>query len=255
MSQKTMIITGASRGLGAAAAEIAASLGVNVVLNARSAGKLAEVTERIIEAGGQAIAVAGDISDVDVCQQVVEQTMARFGRLDALINNAGIIEPIAKIAEASPQDWQHNFAVNVIGPLMLTQAALPYLRARKGRVINVSSGAATYAIPGWGAYCASKAALNQFNEGLAKEEASLTAIALRPGIIDTEMQVQIRREGAMGMTASDHKRFIGFHEQGQLQPPEVIGRTLVALALHAPHAWSGEFVSWNEERVQELLRK
>lgn len=255
MNNQTIIITGASRGLGAAAAEIAAAWGANVVLNARSADKLSEVTERIIEAGGQALAVAGDISQSEVCQQLVEQTIERFGTIDALVNNAGTIEPIATIAQSDPRDWQRNFAVNVLAPLMLTQAALPYLRARKGRVINVSSGAATYAIVGWGAYCASKGALNQFNEALAKEEPELTAIALRPGIIDTEMQSQIRREGATAMTPKDYQRFIGFYEQGGLQPPEVIGRALMALALHAPHAWSGEFVSWNEERVQALLRK
>lgn len=254
MSNQTIVITGASRGLGAAAARIAAESGANVVVNARSADKLSELVQQISQGGGQALAVAGDVSQLDVCQRIVEKTMKRFGRIDALVNNAGIIEPITPLAESDPAAWQHNLLVNVLAPLMLTQAALPHLRASKGRVINVSSGAAVSAIAGWSAYCASKGALNQFNRSLALEEPDITAISLRPGIIDTEMQAQIRRQGTTGMPTQVHQRFVGFHQAGQLQPPEVPGRALVALALHAPHQWSGEFVSWDEERVQSLTQ-
>ncbi len=252
MSNQTIIITGASRGLGAAAAKIAAEQGANVVLNARSADKLAQIVEQITQAGGQALGVAGDISQLDVCQRIVAETIERFGRIDVLINNAGVIDPIMPLAKSDPVAWQQNFAINILGPLMLTQAALPYLRASKGRVINISSGAATSAIPGWSAYCATKGALNQFNRSLAVEEPTITAISLRPGIIDTDMQAQIRRDGATGMPNQVHQRFVGFHTAGNLQPAEVPGRALVALAFHAPHEWSGEFMSWDEERVQAL---
>ncbi|MBP7592588.1 MAG: SDR family NAD(P)-dependent oxidoreductase, partial [Chloroflexi bacterium] len=156
MTAKTIIITGASRGLGLAAARDAADLGANVVLFARSAEKLEQEAQAIRDGGGKALAVPGDISQEADCRRVVERTIAHFGRIDALINNAGVIEPIAPLAEASIDAWRQNLLTNVLGPMMLTQAALPYLRQNRGRVINVSSGASTYAIPGWGAYCTAK---------------------------------------------------------------------------------------------------
>ena len=253
MEGQTIIITGASRGLGAAAAQVAARLGINVVLNARSAGDLEAVAQSIRETGGTAIAVPGDISQLEDCRAVVQEALDHYGRLDALINNAGIIEPIAPIADADPAVWGENLAINVLGPMMLTQAALPHLRRNQGRVINVSSGAAVNAMPGWSAYCAAKSALNHFNNVLAIEETAITAIAFRPGVVDTEMQSVIRQEGAGGMPESAHARFVAYHEQGELLPPEVPGMALAIVALHAPAEWSGEFVAWDEERVQALV--
>ncbi len=257
MSKPTIIITGASRGLGAAAARIAAEWGANLVLNARSGDEVAGVARRICdesgEAGGEAIAVPGDVSNWEECQQLVERAVERFGSVDALINNAGVIGPFATIAEVDIEAWRYNLSVNLVGPMMLIQAALPHLRKSGGRVVNVSSGAAISPVAGWSAYCASKAALNHLTRVLALEEPAITAIALRPGIVDTEMQAQIRSDGDKGMSTSDHQRFLDYHEQGELQPPEMPGRALAALALRAPHEWSGEFLAWDEERVQQLV--
>lgn len=253
MTDKTVIITGASRGLGAAAARIAAVLGASIVLNARSADTLQEVAQTIREAGGQVLAIPGDVSRLEDCRALVQQAVDHFGRIDALVNNAGVIDPIAPIAEADPAIWRQNFAVNILGPMMLTQAALPHLRQSAGRVINVSSGAAVNATTGWAAYCAAKAALNQFNTVLAVEESTLTAIAFRPGVVDTEMQVAIRREGGTGMSSTDYARFIQYYEQGELLPPQVPGVALAVLALHAPPEWSGAFLAWDEEKVQALV--
>ncbi|MFZ0547439.1 MAG: SDR family oxidoreductase, partial [Candidatus Promineifilaceae bacterium] len=253
MTHKTVIITGASRGIGAAMAKITAEQGAAVVINARSEDALRAVAAEIEQGGGKALVVPGDVSDPAQCAALVEQTIAQFGRIDALINNAGILEPISPIAETDPADWQYNFAVNLLGPLMLIQAAIPYLREQNGRVINISSGAATRGTAGWAAYCASKAALNQITRVLALEEPAITALAVRPGIVDTEMQAVIRSEGKSGMIQADHQRFIGFHQNGQLLPPEIPSRALVALALHAPKEWSGDFLSWDDDRVEALM--
>jgi NAD(P)-dependent dehydrogenase (short-subunit alcohol dehydrogenase family) len=255
MTNKTVIVTGASRGLGAATASVAAELGANVVLNARSATALEQEAQLIRDAGGGAVAVAGDVSHLKDCRQLVEKTMAEFGRVDAVINNAGILEPIAPLAEADAEAWQKNLIVNVLGPMMLTQAALPHLRRQEGRVVNVSSGAANYALPGWSAYCVAKGGLNQLNRAIAAEEAKVTAVAVRPGVVDTEMQAQIREEGEKGMPESEHARFVNYQEQGDLLPPHVPGRALAVLALHAPHEWSGEFLSWDDDKVQALVER
>jgi len=254
MSKPTLIITGASRGLGAAAARIAAQLGANVVLNARSAAALERVAQAVGEAGCEALAAPGDISRADTCAFLVKQSVERFGRIDAVINNAGMIDPVASIAEADTAVWQYNLAVNLLGPMMLTQAALPYLRESQGRVINVSSGAAVNAVPGWAAYCAAKAALNHFTRVLAVEEPEVTAVAFRPGVVNTEMQAVIRRDGAGGMPASAHARFLQYHAQGELLPPERPGLALAVLALHAPPEWSGDFLAWNDAQVQALVQ-
>ncbi|MFZ0546164.1 MAG: SDR family NAD(P)-dependent oxidoreductase, partial [Candidatus Promineifilaceae bacterium] len=122
-----------------------------------------------------------------------------------------------------------------------------------GRVINISSGAATRGTAGWAAYCAAKAALNQITRVLALEEPTITTLAVRPGVVDTEMQAVIRSEGKSGMIQADHQRFIGFHQSGDLLAPEIPSRALVALALHAPKEWSGDFLSWDDDRVEALM--
>lgn len=253
MSQQTIIITGASRGLGAATAKIAARLGANVVINARSEDDLASVAEQIRSSGGQVLSVPGDVSHIEDCWRLVNKALRQYGQVNAIVNNAGIIEPIAPISEGDPHMWRANIEINVLGPVYLTQAALPHLRKQNGRVINVSSGAAVKVIQGWGAYCTAKAAVNHFNRMLASEEPSITAIAFRPGAVDTEMQATIREEGKEGMPADAHERYLGLHQQGDLLPPEVPGRSMAVLALYAPNGWSGEFIAWDEDRVQALV--
>lgn len=255
MAQPIVIVTGASRGLGAAIARLLPQMGARVVLNARSGDELVAVAGRIRAEGASAEVVVGDVSAPEICEKLVQTALDRYGRIDALVNNAGILEPVARMADADEAAWTRTFAVNVIGPVLLTRAALPSLRSRKGRVINVSSGAAVRPKAAWAAYGASKAALNQVTAALALEEPDVTALAVAPGIIDTEMQALIRSEGKGHMTEADYARFVGHHERGELRPPEVPGRALAVLALYAPHEWSGAFISWDEDRVAALVRQ
>ena len=250
MTTQTIIITGASRGLGEAASRIAAQMGSNIVLMARSGNHIELIAREIQSHGGQALAITGDVSQELDCKNVVVEALRRFGRLDALVNNAGTIEPIGPIAETDPQAWEANWRTNLLGPLMLIQTALPFLRQSKGRVINVSSGAAVKVVRSWGAYSTAKAALNHVNRFLAEEESDITAIAFRPGVVDTAMQASIR--SAEKMHPEEQTIFVGYHTAGELLPPELPGRSLVTLALYAPHAWSGEFISWDDERIRAL---
>lgn len=250
--RKTIIVTGASRGLGAATARILVESDANVVLNARSRVDLEAVAREIDPAGEQVLVVPGDVSRVEDCRRLVEATIDHFGRLDGVVNNAGVLQPIAPLAEAGPAAWRTNVEVNVLGPFYLTHFAIPHLRRQRGRVINVSSGAAVKTTTGWSAYSTSKAALNHFTRLLAAEEPAIVAIALRPGVVDTAMQVTIREEGDEGMAAEKHQQFIQYHEHGVLLPPEKPGRALALLALYAPHEWSGEFMEWDAPRVEAL---
>ena len=251
---KTVIITGASRGLGAATAAIAAELGAHVVLNARSAETLAAQVERIRAAGGRASFVAGDLTQGEVCRRLVATAIEETGRLDAVINNAGILEPIGTISQSDPQEWERNLAINLMAPVRLAQAALPHLRPSRGRIINVSSGAAVHPVFAWGAYCVAKAGLNQLTRQLAAEEDEVTALAIRPGVVDTEMQAQIRQQGAASMPEEVYERFVRYHEEGELLPPALPGRALAVLALYAPPSWSGEVLAWDADEVQALVQ-
>lgn len=250
-----VIVTGASRGLGAAIAQSVAELGANVILTARSQDDLERQAELIRRLGREVLVIVADLSKPQDCRSVVQQAQERFGDLHALVNNGGVLEPIATIARADPQDWQHNWQVNVLAPVLLVQAALPALRMSRGRVLNVSSGAAEKVIPGWAAYSLAKAASNHLTRFLAQEEPEITAIAARPGVVDTAMQAAIRDVGEAAMQTHDYQRFVGLYEQGSLLPPHLPGRALACLALFAPHAWSGEVISWDEERVQALVEE
>jgi NAD(P)-dependent dehydrogenase (short-subunit alcohol dehydrogenase family) len=252
---QVVIVTGASRGLGAAVAQHVAELGADVVLAARSPDELERQADLIRQKGREALVVLADLSKPQDCRSLVQQAQERFGNLHALINNGGVLEPIAAIAQADPQDWQRNWQVNVLAPVLLAQASLPALRSNGGLVVNVSSGAAEKVTPGWASYSLAKAALNHLTRFLAQEEPEITAIAVRPGMVDTAMQAAIRQQGEVAMRADDYQRFVGYYEQGKLLPPPLPGRALACLALFAPHAWSGEYLSWDEERVQALVEE
>ncbi|NPA26211.1 MAG: SDR family NAD(P)-dependent oxidoreductase [Chloroflexi bacterium] len=254
MASPVVILTGASRGLGEAAAYEAARQGAHLVLNARNAARLRQVAERARDLGAEVLVVPGDIGLPLTARRLVQQTLSHFGRVDAVVNNAAIIQPIGPIAELDPYAWQTNWQVNVLGPAMVVRWALPALREHQGRVVNVSSGAAIKPYPSWAPYATAKAALNHFTRILAAEEPRITTLAFRPGVIDTDMQRFIREHGAEHMPPELYQRFLHYREAGKLEPPERVARALIAVALRAPHAWSGEFVSYDEPRVQALIQ-
>ena len=130
-------------------------------------------------------------------------------------------------------------------------AAVPALRAAPGRVVNISSGAAVKPIGAWSAYCAAKAALTHLTAVLAVEEPRIISVALRPGVVDTEMQAVIRREGPSAMDPERAAYFVQLKEEGRLEPPWVPARAAAWLALHAPPSMSGRFVEYDDPRVAE----
>lgn len=244
-----VIVTGASRGLGKATAFWLAKVGAAVTLISRSETALKRVAQEVRQLGGTALVFKADTSDADACQMAVAKTLERFERLDALINNAGIVEPIAPLVQTDPERWQYNIAVNLLGPFYLTQAAISELRKQNGRIINVSSGAASTVIENASAYCAAKAALNHFTRVVAAEESGLTVLTMRPGVVNTQMQANIRRVGPKFMPAKQNAYYQGLKERGELEPPEVPARSIAWLALYAPHEFSGDFLNYDDPRI------
>jgi NAD(P)-dependent dehydrogenase (short-subunit alcohol dehydrogenase family) len=250
-----VIVTGASRGLGAAVARWLAKARSAVTLISRSENRLKDVAEEIRSLGGKPLVLTTDISNSDACRSAVELTLGRFGRIDALVNNAGIIQPISSIARSEPDSWRYNIEVNLLGPFYMIQAAISYLRSQNGRIVNVSSGAANRVIENASAYCAAKAALNHFTRVLAAEEPELTAVTVRPGVVDTDMQATIRNEGLNAMPDQQLAYYRQLKARGELEPPEIPGRPIAWLALYAPTEFSGQFFDYDDPRISEPALK
>lgn len=248
-SEQVVLVTGASQGLGAAIADRLAIAGCRLVLAARGEDALRTMADRLRSHGGEVTAKPGDVSGPGFCRDLVETVLTAHGRLDALVNNAGVLRPLARVGEVDPAAWRYNLAVNLLGPFYLIREALPVLRQSGGRIVNISSGAALRPVAGWSAYCAAKAALTHLTRVLALEEPEVTAVALRPGVVDTDMQTLIRTDGAAAMTPEQMARFQALKEKGNLEPPEVPGRVAAWLALHAPLSWSGELIETNDPRI------
>ena len=198
LAGKVIIVTGASRGIGAAAAESLARAGATLVLAVRDTAQLDAVARSVAGEGGTAVTHACDVADWTAVQALVGETQRRFGRIDALINNAGVIEPIARIADSDPAVWARNVQINLVGAYHAVRAVLPpMLAAGGGTIVNVSSGAAHNPLEGWSAYCAAKAGLAMLTRAIAHEHAAqgIRVFGFQPGTTDTDMQVIIRASG------------------------------------------------------------
>lgn len=221
---KTVITTGASRGIGAATARHLAGLGAMVVLAARSAGRIDEIADDIKTEGGQAVAVPCDVSIAAEVKAMIETALAMTGRLDMLVNNAGVIDPIARLADSDPEAWSGIVDVNLKGVYHGLRFAIPEMVARGGgTVVNISSGAATSALEGWSHYCATKAAVLSLTRVADKEyrDQGIRVVGLSPGTVATEMQVPIKASGMNPVSQLDPSAHI---------PPEWVARAIAWLA-------------------------
>lgn len=195
MQGKTVMITGASRGIGAEAGRVFAAAGANVALLARSADAIGEVAGEI---GTQAIAIPCDVTRYWEVEAAVNATIDTFGRVDVLINNAGAIEPISHLADADPDEWAHVVDINLKGVFNGMRAVLPLMRkAGSGSILTISSGAAHNPIEAWSHYCASKAAVAMLTRCVHTENGheGIRAIGLSPGTVATQMQREIKASG------------------------------------------------------------
>lgn len=203
LTGKTALITGASKGIGAAAARVFAEAGANVALVARSGDAIEALADEI---GPKARAFTCDVSDYDAVAAAVKDTISAFGGLDILINNAGVIEPINRISEARPSDWSAAIDINLKGVFNGIHAALPQMQSQgSGTIITVSSGAAHNPLEGWSQYCSAKAGAAMLTRCLHLEEAGngIRALGLSPGTVATDMQIVIKASGVNPVSELD----------------------------------------------------
>jgi len=196
LHDKIVLVTGASRGIGEAASLALAKAGAAVMLTARDGARIAAVAARIEAAGGRAATAVCDVSDYAAVSAVVAETVARFGRLDALINNAGVIEPIASVATADPAAWARNIQINLVGAFHCIRACLEKMRAAGGgTIVNVASIASIQGEPYVAAYCAAKGSVEALTRSVAVHCAqmryNIRCNSIHPAKIETPLTADI----------------------------------------------------------------
>lgn len=197
LKDKVAIVTGGSRGIGKAAALALATQGAKLVVNyARSSTAADEVVKTITAAGGEAIALQADVSQPEDVDNLIKQTLDKFGRVDVLINNAGITKDTL-LLRMKPEQWQAVIDLNLTGVFLCTKAvSKTMLKQRSGRIINIASVAGQMGNPGQANYSAAKAGVIGFTKTVAKELANrgVTVNAVAPGFIATDMTHDLQSE-------------------------------------------------------------
>ncbi|KAF6063318.1 short chain dehydrogenase family protein [Candida albicans] len=241
------IVTGASRGIGKAIAEILLKTpSSKVVIVARSQAPLESFQK---QHGSDRVAfVAGDITDPATSKTAVETAISKFGQLNAVIANACV----GPIENTSVDQLKQLYDINVFSVVELIKHSLPHLKKTNGKVIGVSSIAAFTAFNGWYAYGSSKAALNHLMYSLASEEKEIQAIAVAPGVVDTEMQNDIREKFGKNMKEEALQQFVDLHKNEKLVSPEEPGTVYANLALKG---WSedlnGKYLDFDDALLKD----
>lgn len=244
MTDKVVLITGASRGIGEAAARIFAEAGARVALTARSDDRIAAIAGEI---GERAIAIPCDVSRYWEMETAVRACLSAFGRLDVLINNAGVIEPIAHLTEADPEGWGQAIDINLKGVFNGMRAAVPVMiETGGGTVLTVSSGAAHGPVEAWSHYCASKAGAAMLTRCLDTENRGdgIRAMGLSPGTVATEMQREIKASGVNPISKLDWSDHI---------PADWPARALLWMCSAQADEYMGAEISLRDEGIRAAI--
>jgi 3-oxoacyl-[acyl-carrier protein] reductase len=227
LAGKVAVVTGASKGIGAAIAEHLAAEGAAVVVNYAASKHASDaVVRRITDKGGEAVAVQADLSQPDDVRRLFEQTRAAYGRLDVLVNNAGIYE-FAPLEAVTPEHFHKQFDLNVLGLLLSTQEAVKLMGPEGGSVINISSIVGPMPIETASVYSATKAAVDAVTVALSKElgPRRIRVNSLNPGMVETE------GFHAAGIAESDFRRRVESQTPlGRIARPDDIARVAVFYA-------------------------
>jgi NAD(P)-dependent dehydrogenase (short-subunit alcohol dehydrogenase family) len=245
---KVAIVTGANQGLGLQIACRYAALGAPVVLCARDSGSLAQACRQVQthQADGQGIeAVPADVSIASDVDRLVAHAQARFGRIDVLVNNAGIYGPMGAIEEVDWREWVRTIEINLMGSVLMARAVVPAMKARRaGKIIQLSGGGATNPLPRISAYAASKAAIVRFAETLAEElrDFGIDVNSIAPGALNTRMLEQVLSAGADKVGAAFFDRSVKQKQSGGagLEPGASLA---VFLASDASNGITGKLIS------------
>jgi NAD(P)-dependent dehydrogenase (short-subunit alcohol dehydrogenase family) len=242
---QVVIVTGAGRGIGKEIALVSAESGASVVLVARSGAQLEEVAGAIQAKGGTAVVHALDLMEKEAADQLVKSTLDRFGRLDVLVNNAGT-NHIANLVMTKEDDFRAVYELNLFAVFRLCKAALkPMIRAKAGRIINISSVSAKVGAAYNSAYASSKAAVLGFTRSIARETAQLgiTVNAVCPWHVDTELvrESMGKRAKMFGKSSDEYlEEIVGHSPQKRLIEAREVAALTVFLMSHEARGITGQ---------------
>ena len=255
LTGQVALVTGGGGGLGRAFALALARAGARVAVTARTAEPLAETAEMVERGGGHALAIPGDVTAPDAVTRVVSTTESQLGPIDILVNSAGAVGPLGYDWHADPADWWRTFEVNVLGSFRCAREVLAGMVARRrGRIVNVSSGAGFNRLPRMGAYCATKAAVTQWTKILAEDTRThgIAVFAFHPGAVRTSMLASLTDSPDVPREVGD--MFRALLNQGRDTPIERCAQMLLFLVSGRADALSGRFIR-AQDNEDELVRR
>lgn len=239
LTGKTALVTGASKGIGAAIAKALATAGASVAVNYASSKEDAErVVKEITSKGGKAVAIQGDVSKPAEVKKIFDETQKAFGALDVLVNNAGVFK-FMPIEEVTAEEFHRQHNINVLGPLMATQQAVKHFGTKGGSIINISSVVSTNAIPTSSVYSATKAAVDSLTRTLAAElgPKKIRVNSVNPGMTASEGAISL---GFIG--GEFEQKTAAETPLGRVGQPQDIAGAVVFLASDESHWITGESV-------------
>ena len=245
------LITAAGRGLGQAFAIALAAHGFQVAVTARTEAEIYATAAQIERAGGRAIAIPGDVTSQQAVERIVARSETELGPIDLLVNNAGTLRALGVIAEIDADEWWREIEINLRGAFLFAHAVLPGMIARRrGRIINVASGAGLEAVATGSAYCVSKAAFIRLSESIALETTSygIATFAIHPGTVRTPMNAYVHDSDEAGRRAPEVQGwFRQLYAEGRDTPIERPVELVLTLASGRADALSGCFVDVRDD--------
>jgi len=253
LQNRVAIITGGGRGLGRSVALAFGKEGAKVVVAARTREEIEHVAEELRSLRKDAIAIPADVSSEDQVNQMVRKALEAYGTIDILVNNAGARGPIAPIHEIPLGEWEQTLRVNLTAAFLCTKAVIPVMiKKKEGKIINVATTMTPR--PNLTPYMVAKAGLIHLTKQLSRElkDYNIQVNAIHPGVMDTQMQEEIRKAGAKAIGTDMFERL---KEEGILHPPSEPAKLVLFLASRAADGITGEYLSFDDKEVKFLISR
>jgi NAD(P)-dependent dehydrogenase (short-subunit alcohol dehydrogenase family) len=256
LAGRVAIVTGGSRGIGLAVAKALGAAGARVAIASRTAGQLDEARDALGKEGMEVLARVTDVARFADAQALVADALAKWGRVDVLVNNAGVNGAIGRVEECDLAEWKQAIEVNLFGTMHMSRAVLPSMRAaRRGKIVNFVGGGVggPGVAPRVSAYASSKAAVVQFTESLAREvvDDGVQVNAIAPGAVVTEMTAAVVAAGPEKAGKELYERTLKQRQSGG-EPPELAAKLVVWLASDASGALTGKMLSAKWDKVEGI---
>ena len=241
MEQKTFLVTGTSKGIGLELSLSLATSGINVILLARDTPMLEQSRDMVQLTLPSVSSIVCDLADNQSIDTAIVELKNNFQKIDGIVHNAGMISPIMPMSKAPSDAWAENIQVNLIGVQRLTKGIYSLMQASEHcRVTTISSGASLRPLESWSSYCVAKAGQDMWARCLAEEgmKDGITAISIAPGIVNTDMQKEIRSADSEDFPSLSS--FVGYYENGDLSDAKDVANKLLPLITKHTNEQSGQ---------------